>query len=86
MDCYDSQDSCLQRSCLLVQTVSIFVFSAKYGERPYHGEHTGSRLIPEVKRHWAWLVLEWVTVWEFQVLFFSFWFFFFNFLIFLIFF
>jgi hypothetical protein len=27
--------------------------------RPYHVEHTSSRLIPEVKQHWAKLVLGW---------------------------
>ena len=28
--------------------------------RPYHAECTGSRLITEVKQHWAGLVLGWV--------------------------
>ena len=36
--------------------------------RPYHVECTGSRPITEVKQHWAWLVLGWVTAWEHQVL------------------
>ena len=33
-------------------------------QRPYHGEHTSSRLITEVKQRWAGLVLGWVTAWE----------------------
>ena len=36
--------------------------------RPYHVEHTSSRLITEVKQHWAKLVLGWVTAWEYLVL------------------
>ena len=36
--------------------------------RPYHVECTGSRPITEVKQLWAWLVLEWQTAWEHQVL------------------
>ena len=36
--------------------------------RPYHAECTGSRLITEVKQHWAGLVLGWVTAWEYPVL------------------
>ena len=36
--------------------------------RPYHPEHTRSRLISEVKQGWAWLVLGWETAWEYQVL------------------
>jgi hypothetical protein len=36
--------------------------------RPYHGEHTSSRLITEVKHHRAKVVLGWVTAWEFLVL------------------
>ena len=36
--------------------------------RPYHVEHTSSRLITEVKQHWAALVLGWVTAWEYAVL------------------
>ena len=35
--------------------------------RPYHVEHTSSRLITEVKQHWAKLVLGWVTAWEYLV-------------------
>ena len=37
-------------------------------QRPYHAEHTSSRPITEVKQHWAWLVLGWVTAWEHWVL------------------
>ena len=37
-------------------------------QRPYHAEHTGSRLITAVKQRWAWLVLGWVTAWEHHVL------------------
>ena len=35
---------------------------------PYHVEYTSSRLITEVKQHWAELVLGWVTAWEYSVL------------------
>ena len=35
--------------------------------RPYHVESTGSRPITEVKQRRAWLVLGWVTAWEYQV-------------------
>ena len=35
--------------------------------RPYHVEYTSSRLITEVKQHWAELVLGWVTAWEYSV-------------------
>ena len=38
------------------------------GQRPYHAEYTGSRLITAVKQGWAWLVLGWVTAWEHHVL------------------
>ena len=37
-------------------------------QRPYHVEHTSSRLITEVKQRWARLVLGWVTAWEHRVL------------------
>ena len=37
-------------------------------QRPYHAEHTGSRLITAVKQRWALLVLGWVTAWEHHVL------------------
>ena len=43
-------------------------FPSLLRQRPYHVEHTGSRPITEVKQHWAWLVLGWVTAWEHQVL------------------
>ena len=33
--------------------------------RPYHVENTGSRPITEVKQRRAWLVLGWVTAWEY---------------------
>ena len=36
--------------------------------RPYHVENTSSRLITEVKQHWALWVLGWVTAWEHRVL------------------
>ena len=36
--------------------------------RPYHVESTSSRLITEVKQHWALWVLGWVTTWEHRVL------------------
>ena len=36
--------------------------------RPYHVEHTSSRLITEVKQHWVKLVLGWVTAWEYLML------------------
>ena len=39
-----------------------------YCLRPYHVENTSSRLITEVKQHWAMLVLGWVTAWEYMVL------------------
>ena len=35
---------------------------------PYLVENTSSRPITEVKQPWAWLVLGWVTAWEYQVL------------------
>ena len=35
--------------------------------QPYHVENTSSRLITEVKQHWAMLVLGWVTAWEYTV-------------------
>ena len=35
--------------------------------RPYHVESIGSRQITEVKQRRAWLVLGWVTAWEYQV-------------------
>ena len=38
------------------------------GQRPYHVEHTASRPISEVKQRWVWLVLGWVTAWEYQML------------------
>ena len=37
-------------------------------QRPYHVEHTASRPISEVKQRWVWLVLGWVTAWEYQML------------------
>ena len=37
-------------------------------QRPYHVVNTGSRLITAVKQRWAWLVLGWVTAWEYHVL------------------
>ena len=36
-------------------------------QRPYHVENTGSRPITEVKQRRAWLVLAWVTGWEYHV-------------------
>ena len=36
--------------------------------RQYHVESTSSRLITEVKQHWAKLVLGWETAWEYLVL------------------
>ena len=36
--------------------------------RPYLIEYTSSRSITEVKQSRAWLVLRWVTAWEYQVL------------------
>ena len=39
-----------------------------YCLRPYHVENTSSRLITEVKQHWALWVLGWVTAWEHRVL------------------
>ena len=36
--------------------------------RPYHPEHAQSRPISEAKQGRAWLVLEWETAWEYQVL------------------
>ncbi len=40
------------------------------GERlgPYHADRTLSRPIWEVKQRQAWLVLAWVTGWEYRVL------------------
>ena len=35
--------------------------------RPYHVENTSSRPITEVKQRRAWLVLGWVTAWEYWV-------------------
>src|SRR6266487_1735379 len=43
-------------------------FDTTSRQRPYHVENTSSRPITEVKQHWAWLVLGWVTAWEHQVL------------------
>ena len=37
-------------------------------QRPYHVEYTSSRLITEVKQHWARIVLGWETAWELLVL------------------
>ena len=37
-------------------------------QRPYHVENTGSRPITEDKQRWVWLVLGWVTAWEYQML------------------
>ena len=37
-------------------------------QRPYHVEYTASRPISEVKQRWVWLVLGWVTAWEYQML------------------
>ena len=37
-------------------------------QRPYHVEHTSSRLITEVKQHWARIVLGWETAWDLLVL------------------
>ena len=36
--------------------------------RPCHVGNTISRSNTEVKQHWAWIVLGWVTAWELQVL------------------
>ena len=36
--------------------------------RPYHVENASSRPITEAKQRRAWLVLGWVTAWEYQVL------------------
>ena len=36
--------------------------------RPYHVENAGSRPITEAKQRRAWLVLGWVTAWEYRVL------------------
>ena len=44
----------------------------------YHVEYTSSRLITEVKQHWAELVLGWVTAWEYSVLQTFFYIFFYN--------
>ena len=46
----------------------LFFFHCDLRQRPYHVEYTSSRPITEVKQHWAWLVLGWVTAWEPQVL------------------
>ena len=44
------------------------IFTSIFCLRPYHVENTSSRLITEVKQHWAMLVLGWVTAWEYMVL------------------
>ena len=36
--------------------------------RPNHPEHARPRPISEAKQGWTWLVLEWETTWEYQVL------------------
>ena len=36
--------------------------------RPWYVGNTRSHLNTEVKQHWAWIVLEWETAWELQVL------------------
>ena len=49
----------------------IFIWSKHHfnqiWSKSYHVEHTSSRLITEVKQHWAELVLGWVTAWEYSV-------------------
>ena len=50
---------------LNLKTLNIGLLSCK---RPYYAEHTGSRLIPEVKQHRASSLLEWETTWEHGVL------------------
>ncbi|KAF6018961.1 hypothetical protein EB796_022723 [Bugula neritina] len=42
--------------------------SAHHCLRPYHVENASSRPITEAKQRRAWLVLGWVTAWEYQVL------------------
>ena len=46
----------------ILYLVSFYTFKCL---RPYHVEHTSSRLITEVKQHWVKLVLGWVTAWEY---------------------
>ena len=79
------------KSCLFggirVQNALKMTFSFKKSvivsfkcQRPYHIEHTSSRLITEVKQCWVQSVLGWVTAWEHWMLLASlfciFWFFF----------
>lgn len=47
--------------------VYVLACTDTYRQRSYHGEHTGSRPITEVKLRRAWSVLGWVTAWENQV-------------------
>ena len=42
-----------------------FLKAFNFRLRPYHVESTGSRPITEVKQRRAWLVLGWVTAWEY---------------------
>ena len=50
-------------------TVFMYIFShLHHRQRPYHVEYTASRPISEVKQRWAWLVLGWVTAWEYAML------------------
>ena len=60
----------------LVAEIWIFLRSVAYSppvhrslrQRSYHVENTASRPISEVKQRWVWLVLGWVTAWEYQML------------------
>ena len=53
---------------IVIRTLVHFtIYTWFYRLRPYHVENTGSRPITEVKQRRAWLVLGWVTAWEYQV-------------------
>ena len=48
--------------------VRFLEIKSNYWIRPYSGEYTSSRPIWEVKHQQAWIVLQWVTMWEVRVL------------------
>ena len=58
----------MQRSDKYVYLYKVKKTTSNFCQRPYHVEHTSSRLITEVKQRRARLVLGWVTAWEPRVL------------------
>ncbi len=58
-----------KQETVLVTPVACEAFSAQNQcLRPHLAQHTSSRPITEVKQPRAWLVLGWVTTWEYRVL------------------